>query len=175
LFKPGVSEKLNLALEITDLQNQIWLDPRLYFLLIYSGLMNYAPALSTDLASISPMPADFLYNEISADDNTFEQKLQQQLRAAKQKLQAPDTPHLLKVVAYLRICCSAMRTHWLVQEGIYPGNLYLDLMDFLGSYDSEWWKQCRITNSQGLTSINPYIWQLLQPLEEFVWTISDDT
>jgi hypothetical protein len=137
--------------------------------------MKYAPALSIDLAPVSPMSADFSYNQLAVYDSAFKHKLQQRLQAAKQKLQAPDTPHVLKVVAYLRICCSAMRTHWLVREGIYPGNLYLDLIDFLRSYDSEWWKQCRITNTQGLTSINPYIWQLLQPLEEFVWTISDDT
>ncbi|GAB4384907.1 MAG: hypothetical protein Kow00121_49040 [Elainellaceae cyanobacterium] len=94
------------------------------------------------------------------------------IRSAQRKLQESDSPHLLKIAAYLRICSSAIQRSFIVDQLTPLPNLYLDLMGWLAECDPQWWLQCKITDELGIVSDNVCIQNLLQPLEEFVGLVT---
>ena len=95
-----------------------------------------------------------------------------QIAFAKQKLLAPEIPHQLKVISYIRINCSAMRKMNRIESigrGQKHANMsYLDLLRSLSKHDREWWDKCDITNEGELTSADPTIGVLLHPLSIFI-------
>ena len=95
-----------------------------------------------------------------------------QLAFAKQKLFAQNIPHRLKAISYLRICCSAMKkldyfpsSH---QWSKYQKTPYLSLLKSLSQRDPQWWNHCQVSDQLGLTSNDPTIDELLQPVNVFV-------
>lgn len=95
--------------------------------------------------------------------------IEKQLEAARQKLQSHHSPRLLRVISYLRICCSAMQKIYLHEskgkESEHRVSPYLSLLKSLSEYDTEWWKKCEITARGELKTDDPVIDKLLRPLE----------
>ena len=96
------------------------------------------------------------------------------LKAAKAKLLA-EMPRQLRMVAYLRLCCSAMRKlHQKPSLSVKPAakealdGAYLPLLQALCKHNSEWWQQCWSSDLGILQSDQPVINKLLQPLERFI-------
>lgn len=79
---------------------------------------------------------------------------QQRLAAARQKLLAPHVPALLRMTAFLRLSCTALDT-----PGAYP-----QLMQALAQHDKEWWKACTVSPDGVLSSSDPEIYWLLEPV-----------
>ena len=95
-----------------------------------------------------------------------------QLAFAKQKLFAQNIPHRLKAISYLRICCSAMKKlHYFPSNHQWSKSQktpYLSLLKSLSQRDPQWWNHCQVSDDKGLTSSDPIINELLQPLNVFV-------
>jgi len=98
----------------------------------------------------------------------MEKGLLQQLEDAKQKLRDSQQPYLRRVLDYLRIYCAAL-------QKIHPPELnkkspcppryyYILLLKYLVEYDPQWWSKCSVTPEGTLTSSDPNICKLLQPL-----------
>jgi hypothetical protein len=104
----------------------------------------------------------------------FEQEIAHLLSYAKMKLR-DETPRQLRMVSYLRLCCTAIRK--LCQQ---PGlvdknnleetldNSYSHLLQTLCNYSPEWWNYCWSSDRGILKSDDPTINKLLYPLEYFI-------
>jgi 16S rRNA C1402 (ribose-2'-O) methylase RsmI len=78
------------------------------------------------------------------------------LQAAKQKLYAADVPFELRVIAYLRLSCSALRS---------TGVSYTGLLQALSQHNREWLSTCNVTKTGMLTSSDRIIDELLKPIK----------
>jgi hypothetical protein len=87
----------------------------------------------------------------SAHSNSPDQLLQ----AAQKKLLEIDSPFLLRIVSFLRLSCLALE-----DKGVYS-----KLLKELSEQDKEWWTTCTITATGTLTSSNPTIKKLLEPVQ----------
>lgn len=106
-------------------------------------------------------------NESIAGNESVALSVQSLLQLAQQQLQASHIPSATKIALYLKICCLAIQKSFLAEQPIPAERLYHNLMQWLGECEPEWWQQCSIT-TQGITSHNARIRDLLQPLTEFV-------
>ncbi len=79
---------------------------------------------------------------------------QQILQAAQQRLQTSDRPLLFRIISFLRLSCLV-----LPEKGAYS-----KLLKDLSVQDSQWWTTCKITAKGKLTTSNPAIKQLLNPI-----------
>ena len=86
-----------------------------------------------------------------------------------------EMPQQLKMASYLRLCCTAIRKlhqHLELSGKSSIGNAsdgsYSHLLQALCNHNSEWWKQCWVSDRGILKSDDPIINQLLQPLEYFI-------
>ncbi|MEM9265951.1 MAG: hypothetical protein AAGA46_10550 [Cyanobacteria bacterium P01_F01_bin.13] len=109
---------------------------------------------------------DFTYN----NDQPF---MSCQLMYAKQNLLMQDIPIQLRSVAYIRICCSAMREanqlHRIPKNKYWnPQYPYLSLLRYLIWETSAWWTTCYVNDNGLLESRNSNIQKLLQSLNSFV-------
>ena len=102
------------------------------------------------------------------------QEIAQLLHYAKNKLLA-KMPQQLKMVSYLRLCCTAMRKlHQ--QPGLADRHSmgetfdasYAHLLRDLCHHNPEWWKHCWLDDHGRLKADDPVIDQLLQPLSSFI-------
>jgi hypothetical protein len=84
---------------------------------------------------------------------TRSDRIQKLLESARQKLVTADIPQMLRITAFLRISCLTLDE---------PG-AYFNLMQKLCSH-KEWWMTCKVTAAETLTSSNPEINLLLEPI-----------
>ncbi len=100
------------------------------------------------------------------------QAAQQQLIFAQQKLLDPNIPHRIKVLSYIRICCTIIVIFRQLGLCVVPTlnfkTPYISLLSALYQRDIEWWNQCSVTETGYLTSNDPVIRDLLQPLNDLV-------
>ncbi len=98
-------------------------------------------------------------------------KLAQKLQAAREKLQQPDGPQILKILAYLRISCNLMQK--MQPASLQPASAqdspltYLELVKVLVAHDRYWWTYCSINVTGCLRSTDAAIDRRLSPIEEF--------
>ncbi|MBW4554414.1 MAG: hypothetical protein KME59_00455 [Trichormus sp. ATA11-4-KO1] len=95
---------------------------------------------------------------------------QQQIQSARQLLLGTPNPELLRIVSYLRICCSVMEIDYLqalTEKGdkLRETPYFISLLKSLFEYDPEWWQNCKVSADGDLKSDDPIIAEILQPLE----------
>jgi hypothetical protein len=110
--------------------------------------------------------------ELYSDD--FDKEIAHLLNYAKTKLLA-QIPRQLRMVSYLRLCCTAIRK--LHQQPRLSGknsvgeafdDSYSHLLQALCNHSPEWWRRCWSSDRGILKSDDPIIDKLLQPLEYFI-------
>jgi hypothetical protein len=100
--------------------------------------------------------------------------MRKELQIVRQRLKTSDAPLLSKIICYLQASCFAMLkasqqlgekadTNWSVIT-------YTGLIKALIQRDTGWWKKCSVTEQGELTSDDPGVRELLQPIEEFYQT-----
>jgi hypothetical protein len=110
----------------------------------------------------------------------FDKEIAHLLNYATTKL-LDEMPRPLRMVSYLRLCCTAIRK--LHQQPELPGknslgkafdDSYSHLLQALCNHSPEWWNHCWSSDRGILKSDDPTIDKLLQPLEYFIEIYSYD-
>ena len=106
--------------------------------------------------------------------DNFDKKIVHLLNDVKTKM-LTEMLRQLRMVSYLRLCCTAIRklNQWLESSGkssveVSFDSSYSHLLQALCKHNSEWWKRCWSNDRGILKSDDPIIDKLLQPLEQFV-------
>ena len=108
------------------------------------------------------------------NSDNFDKNIAHLLNYAKTKM-LTEMPRQLRMVSYLRLCCTAIRK--LNQHPELSGkstvgesfdSSYSYLLQALCNHNPKWWKFCWSNDRGILKSDDPIIDKLLQPLEQFV-------
>ncbi len=103
---------------------------------------------------------------------TASKSIDKSLLFAQNRLLDSTLPHQLKVVSYVRLCCSAIRTYHSFESNRMPTlnrkTPYLTMLNTLSECQLEWWNNCSISDSGYLVSDDYKLNALLQSLNSFV-------
>ncbi len=96
----------------------------------------------------------------------------QLLRVAQHRLVDETLPQSLKMVAYVRLCCAAIRKSQTMGLDTHlplnPKTPYLSLLSLLTAYNHEWWNTCSVSPQGHLVCQDSIVRDLLEPLNVFV-------